>query len=103
MRGLKRDGVQVKILTGDNELVTRHVCAEVGLDAERIVLGDEVERMTDAALGHVAEHVALEIQGVAGSEVTFGRTRSTGVKGQYNLVYEYHQRDVGIEAGRLAR
>ena len=53
-------------------------------------------------LGHVAEHVALEIQGVAGSEVTFGRTRSTGVKGQYNLVYEYHQRDVGIEAGRLA-
>ena len=40
-------------------------------------------------LGHVAEHVALEIQGVAGSDVTFGRTRGTGVPGQYNLVYEY--------------
>ncbi|MCB2130625.1 MAG: cyanophycin synthetase [Rhodobacteraceae bacterium] len=53
-------------------------------------------------LGHVAEHVALEIQGVAGSEVTFGRTRSTGVPGQYNLVYQYHQRDVGLEAGQLA-
>jgi cyanophycin synthetase len=53
-------------------------------------------------LGHVAEHVALEIQGVAGSDVTFGRTRGTGVPGQYNLVYEYHQRDVGLEAGRLA-
>lgn len=53
-------------------------------------------------LGHVAEHVALEIQGVAGSDVTFGRTRSTGVPGQYNLVYEYHQRDVGLDAGRLA-
>ena len=51
-------------------------------------------------LGHVAEHVALEIQGVAGSEVTFGRTRSTGVPGQYNLVYQYHQRDVGLEAGQ---
>jgi cyanophycin synthetase len=53
-------------------------------------------------LGHVAEHVALEIQGVAGSDVTFGRTRGTGVHGQYNLVYEYRQRDVGLEAGRLA-
>ncbi|MCB2137015.1 MAG: acetate--CoA ligase family protein, partial [Rhodobacteraceae bacterium] len=53
-------------------------------------------------LGHVAEHVALEIQGVAGSEVTFGRTRGTGVHGQYNLVYEYRQRDVGLEAGQLA-
>ena len=53
-------------------------------------------------LAHVAEHVALEIQGVAGSEVTFGRTRGTGVEGQYNLVYQYHQRDVGLDAGRLA-
>jgi cyanophycin synthetase len=53
-------------------------------------------------LGHIAEHVALEIQGVAGSEVTFGRTRSTGVPGQYNLVYQYHQRDVGLEAGQLS-
>lgn len=53
-------------------------------------------------LGHVAEHVALEIQGVAGSDVTFGRTRSTGVPGQYNLVYEYRQRDVGLDAGNLA-
>lgn len=53
-------------------------------------------------LGHVMEHVALEIQGVAGSEVTFGRTRGTGTPGQYNLVYEYRQRDVGLDAGRLA-
>jgi cyanophycin synthetase len=53
-------------------------------------------------LAHVAEHVALEIQGVAGSEVTFGRTRGTGIEGQYNLVYEYRQRDVGLDAGRLA-
>jgi cyanophycin synthetase len=53
-------------------------------------------------LGHIAEHVALEIQGVAGSDVTFGRTRGTGSPGQYNLVYEYRQRDVGLDAGRLA-
>ena len=53
-------------------------------------------------LGHVAEHCALEIQGVAGSDVTFGRTRSTGEPGCYNLVYAYRQRDVGMDAGALA-
>jgi len=53
-------------------------------------------------LGHVSEHVTLELQNVAGSDVTFGKTRSVGEKGQYNLVYEYKQRDVGLEAGRLA-
>lgn len=54
-------------------------------------------------LGHVWEHCALEIQGVAGSDVSFGRTRGTGVAGQYNLVYAYRQRDVGLDAGTLAQ
>jgi Mg2+-importing ATPase len=56
---LAADGVEVKILTGDNELVARHVCSEVGLSVERIVLGDEVDRMTDSALGHVAEQTTV--------------------------------------------
>src|SRR5262245_17913968 len=56
---LASDGVEVKILTGDNELVARHVCSEVGLSVERIVLGDEVDRMTDSALGHVAERTTV--------------------------------------------
>ncbi|MEL7451508.1 MAG: cyanophycin synthetase, partial [Pseudomonadota bacterium] len=53
-------------------------------------------------LGHVMEHVAIELQNVAGSDVTFGRTRGTGEEGQYNLVYAYTQRSVGLEAGDLA-
>lgn len=53
-------------------------------------------------LGHVMEHCALEIQGVAGIEVSFGRTRSTDVPGQYNMVYAYHQKDAGLDASRLA-
>ncbi len=53
-------------------------------------------------LGHVMEHCALEIQGVAGTDVTFGRTRSTGESGQYNMVYAYGQRNVGLNAGQLA-
>ena len=52
---LEKDGVRVKILTGDNELVTRHVCEQVGLKSGRIVLGDEMDSMSDAALGHVVE------------------------------------------------
>ena len=54
-------------------------------------------------LGHVWEHVALELQGVAGHDMTFGKTRSTGRPGEYDMVYEYRQREVGLEAGELAR
>jgi cyanophycin synthetase len=53
-------------------------------------------------MGHIMEHVALEIQNVAGSGVSFGRTRTTGETGMYNMVYAYKQRDAGLEAGHLA-
>jgi cyanophycin synthetase len=53
-------------------------------------------------MGHIMEHVALEVQCMAGSEVSFGRTRSAGEPGLYNMVYAYRQRDVGLEAGQLA-
>jgi Mg2+-importing ATPase len=59
LQSLRRDGVGVKILTGDNELVARHVCAQVGLEAARIVLGQELERMSDAALAAVAEQASV--------------------------------------------
>jgi cyanophycin synthetase len=52
-------------------------------------------------IGHIWEHVAIELQNLAGSSVTFGRTRGTGEEGCYNVVYQYHQRDVGLAAGRL--
>jgi len=53
-------------------------------------------------MGHILEHCAIEVQNVAGTNVTFGRTRGTGVHGQYNMVYAYRQRDVGLAAGELA-
>jgi cyanophycin synthetase len=52
-------------------------------------------------LGHVLEHVAIELQNMAGEEVTFGKTRGTGTPGVYTVVYEYAQRDEGIAAGEL--
>ena len=59
LRDLSRDGIQVKILTGDNELVTQHICSQVGLDGGRLILGDELERMTDTALAHVVEQTSV--------------------------------------------
>jgi cyanophycin synthetase len=53
-------------------------------------------------LGHVLEHVAIELQCVAGGKVTFGKTRSSGSAGLYHVVYEYEQSEVGLEAGSLA-
>ncbi|MBT9487904.1 MAG: cyanophycin synthetase [Rubrivivax sp.] len=54
-------------------------------------------------LGHVFEHVAIELQNIAGEDVTFGKTRSVdGQPGVYTVVYEYAQRDEGVEAGELA-
>ncbi|MGB4784854.1 MAG: HAD-IC family P-type ATPase, partial [Candidatus Acidiferrum sp.] len=56
---LKRDGVTVKLLTGDNELVARHVCAQVGLENPAIVTGAALERTTDTALAHIAEETTI--------------------------------------------
>ncbi|MFT5670132.1 MAG: cyanophycin synthetase, partial [Glaciecola sp.] len=51
--------------------------------------------------GHIWEHVAIELQNLAGADVTFGRTRSLKDKGTYYVVYQYQQQDVGLEAGAL--
>jgi cyanophycin synthetase len=53
-------------------------------------------------LGHVLEHVAIELQNVAGEDVTFGKTRSAGKPGVYSVVYEYVQKEEGVAAGELA-
>ena len=52
---LQQHGVVVKVLTGDNDLVTRKVCAEVGLETGQILLGSAVEHMNDAQLSQAVE------------------------------------------------
>jgi len=68
--------------------------------------GGFVRRLTDDEgtwMGHVMEHVAIELQNVAGSPVTYGRTRSIdGQPGHYNMVFEYKDEAVGREASSLA-
>ncbi len=56
---LRQDGVAVKILSGDNELVTRTLCRKVGVDAERIVTGAELEPLDEQALARVAEEASV--------------------------------------------
>jgi Mg2+-importing ATPase len=52
---LRQQGVTVKVLTGDNDLVTRKVCNEVGIHADKVVLGSQVETMTDPQLAEAVE------------------------------------------------
>jgi len=52
---LRQHGVTVKVLTGDNDLVTRKVCTEVGINAQKILLGRQLESMTDAELADGVE------------------------------------------------
>jgi cyanophycin synthetase len=53
-------------------------------------------------MGHILEHVAIELQNLAGMPVTFGKTRGTGEHGCYHVVYEYEEARCGHAAGELA-
>jgi P-type Mg2+ transporter len=56
---LRNHGVAMKVLTGDNELVSRKICREVGLPADRVLLGGQVEAMSDAELAEAVEEATL--------------------------------------------
>ncbi|MBI3746606.1 MAG: cyanophycin synthetase [Chloroflexi bacterium] len=65
--------------------------------------GGFLTRLRDGTwAGHVAEHVALELQNLAGTDVRHGKTRGAGAEGQYNVIYEFREELVGTEAGKLA-
>ena len=53
-------------------------------------------------MGHIIEHIALEIQSMAGMEVGFGRTRGYGEKGVYNVVFAYMEESVGRYAAKIS-
>jgi cyanophycin synthetase len=53
-------------------------------------------------MGHVIEHVALEMQTLAGMDTGFGRTRGTGVEGEYYVCISYMEEDAGIYAAKAA-
>ena len=59
LEALHQHGVAVKILTGDNPLISRKVCRDVGLAAEPMLLGADVEALSDQELGKAAQQTTL--------------------------------------------
>lgn len=65
--------------------------------------GGFFERVKEGTwMGHVIEHIALEIQSLAGMECGYGRTRGTGTKGMYNVVFSYMEESVGVYAAKAS-
>ena len=50
IKRLNKDGIRVIVLTGDNEYVTKAICKEVDINTDRIVLGSQIEKLSDTAL-----------------------------------------------------
>lgn len=59
IHSLQGHGVNVKVLTGDNEIVAQKVCSDVGIDAQRFLLGTDIDQMSDEELASVTEEVNL--------------------------------------------
>jgi P-type Mg2+ transporter len=59
---LQKHGIAIKVLTGDNELVSRKICAEVGLPIDHVLTGAAIERMSDAELATAAESTTLFVR-----------------------------------------
>jgi Mg2+-importing ATPase len=56
---LKSLGVSIKILTGDNSIVTKKICEEVGIFSDKILLGDEIEKLNDEELASEIEDISI--------------------------------------------
>ncbi len=106
IENLRRDGVRLVILTGDNERVARHVCSAVGLPTDRVMLGDELDRITDPALGVLAEQVAVfaRVSPVQKTRIVSALRRRGHVVGflgdGINDAPSLHTADVGISVSQ---
>jgi Mg2+-importing ATPase len=59
IRAMREHGISVKVLTGDNDLVSQKICHEVGIDVDKAVLGGQVEHMSDADLADASDRATL--------------------------------------------
>jgi hypothetical protein len=65
--------------------------------------GGFFSRLKDGTwLGHIIEHIALELQTLAGHDTGFGRTRGAGKKGEYDVIFNYEEKPVGLLSAREA-
>lgn len=62
LKALKENGVGVKVLTGDNALVTRSVCQQIGLEEDQLILGSEIDKMDDESLKEILESHSIFVK-----------------------------------------
>ncbi|MFC5404713.1 magnesium-translocating P-type ATPase [Cohnella soli] len=102
IRALKENGVDVKVITGDNAAVTQKVCKDVGLPFTSIVLGSDIERMTDEQLADIAEKTNVfakvnPLQKARIVRVLKGKGHTVGFMGDgINDAISLKEADVGI-------
>jgi Mg2+-importing ATPase len=102
IKALNEYGVQVKILTGDNEMVTRKICAEVGLPVDKILLGSQIDSMSDEQLATEAERTTIfaklsPMQKAKIIKVFKGKSHTVGFMGDgINDAPALREADVGI-------
>jgi Mg2+-importing ATPase len=102
IKALQEYGVTVKIITGDNDIVTRKICNDVGLPSDQILLGEMAEKMNDIELGIVAEYTNIfakmaPLQKSRVIKVLQSRNHTVGYLGDgINDAAALKQADVGI-------
>jgi Mg2+-importing ATPase len=102
LEALRSDGIEVKILTGDNELVTRHICSQVGLNTDQMIIGAELDHIDDTALAQVVEktNVFARVSPAQKNRIILALKRRHHVVGYMgdgiNDAPSLHTADVGI-------
>jgi len=103
---LRGDGVRLVVVTGDNERVARHVCAQVGLNTGHLVLGEEIDKIIDPALGALVEQedVFARVSPVQKTRILLALRRRGHVVGflgdGINDAPSLHAADVGISVSQ---
>jgi Mg2+-importing ATPase len=101
---LKRDGVEVKVITGDDAAVARHVVEAIGIEPGEVLAGSEIDRMTDGALANVAQRTTIfaRTNPAQKTRILLALKRSGHVVGfmgdGINDAPSLHAADVGIAA-----
>lgn len=102
IKDLRHEGINIKILSGDNLIVTQHICQKVGMDTSRILTGEEISKISDDALPPLAEQIDIyaRINPMQKQRIISALKKRGHVVGYLgdgiNDVPSLHQADVGI-------
>jgi Mg2+-importing ATPase len=108
LASLRADGVEIKVISGDNDRVTSYICGQVGIDTRRVITGEELEGMTDPALAYAVEqtHAFARISPAEKNRILSAlkhRGHAVGFMGDgINDAPSLHTADVGVSVPSAA-